>query len=103
MVTTTARDIGAFLEEQARKGEPITYGQVLDHFPDLPELKGAWLSHPLCDMFEQLDARITRLAARSEPLSSMPETYLCQGRGSSTRLADTGKRRSAKASNLMCG
>jgi hypothetical protein len=58
LVTTTAKDIGAFLEEQARKGEPITYGrQVVEHFPDLPPLTDAWLAHPLCDMFGQLDAK----------------------------------------------
>jgi hypothetical protein len=57
MVTTTAKDVGAFLEEQARKGEPITYGQVVEHFPDLPPLTDAWLAHPLCDMFGQLDAK----------------------------------------------
>jgi hypothetical protein len=55
-IVTTAAEIGKFLEEQARKGEPITYGQVLDEFPDLPEMNGAWLSHPLCEMFGQLDA-----------------------------------------------
>jgi len=33
------------------------YAQVIDHFPDLPKLTEAWLSHPLCDNFGQLDAQ----------------------------------------------
>jgi hypothetical protein len=56
-IATTAADVGRFLEDQARKGEPVTYGQVLDQFPDLPEMNGAWLSHPLCEIFGQLDAQ----------------------------------------------
>jgi hypothetical protein len=43
--------------DQARRGEPITYGQVLQQFPDLPEMSGAWLSHPLCEIFGHLDAQ----------------------------------------------
>jgi hypothetical protein len=53
---TTASDVAKFLEEQARLGEPITYTQVIIHFPELPKLTEAWLSHPLCDMFG-LDAQ----------------------------------------------
>ena len=56
IMTTTATQIGKFLESQACKNCPMTYGQVLEKFPDLPPLTGAWLSHPLCEMFGQLDA-----------------------------------------------
>lgn len=54
---TAASDVASFLEEQARHGEPITYSQVIGHFPDLPKVTEAWLSHPLCDIFGQLDAQ----------------------------------------------
>jgi hypothetical protein len=54
---TTVSDVGSYLEKQARQGEPITYAQVIDRFPDLPMLTEAWLSHPLCDIFGQLDAQ----------------------------------------------
>lgn len=56
-MTTKADQIGEFLEAQARKNCPLTYGQLLEAFPDLPPLTGAWLSHPLCDIFGQLDAQ----------------------------------------------
>ena len=56
-MTTTTNQIGEFLERQARKNCPVTYGRVLEEFPDLPPLTGAWLSHPLCDIFGQLDAQ----------------------------------------------
>lgn len=57
-MTTTWQDIGRFLEQQLReKGidAVMTYGELLEVFSDIPEFNGAWLSHPLCDMFEQLD------------------------------------------------
>lgn len=55
MIKTTYREIGKFLEERARIGEPITYSQVIAQFPELPQLTAAWRSHPLCDMFGELD------------------------------------------------
>jgi hypothetical protein len=52
---TTIKDVGLFLEEQAKIGEPITYGQVISRFPDLPPLTEYWRSHPLCSIFGELD------------------------------------------------
>ena len=52
---TTTRDLAEFLEEQARQSEPITYSDVIVNFPDLPPLTEAWLSHPLCSIFGELD------------------------------------------------
>lgn len=56
-MTTTSKQIGEFLEGQARENCPVTYGRVLEEFPDLPPLTAAWLSHPLCELFGQLDAQ----------------------------------------------
>src|SRR5438270_7621089 len=33
----------------------ITYGELVVHFSDLPELTNAWAAHPLCWMFGELD------------------------------------------------
>jgi hypothetical protein len=55
VVTTTIKDVGNYLEEQARLGEPVTYSQVIQRFPDLPPLSAAWKSHPLCSIFGELD------------------------------------------------
>jgi hypothetical protein len=57
IINPTANQVGKFLESQARKNCPVTYAQVLEQFPDLPPLTGAWLSHPLCELFGQLDAQ----------------------------------------------
>ncbi len=51
----TTAEVGRFLEEAAKLGEPITYGDVVAHFPDLPPLTEYWLSHPLCNIFGELD------------------------------------------------
>jgi hypothetical protein len=51
----TSGDVAKFLDEQARLGEPITYTHVIVHFPDLPKLTEAWLSHPLCEIFGMPD------------------------------------------------
>jgi hypothetical protein len=56
-MATNANDIGKFLEMLARRNEPCTYSRLIEEFPDLPPLTGAWLSHPLCDIFGQLDAQ----------------------------------------------
>jgi hypothetical protein len=52
---TTIKDIGQYLEARAKIGTPITYGQVIKQFPDLPALGPYWKSHPLCSMFGELD------------------------------------------------
>jgi hypothetical protein len=52
---TSAKEIGHFLEQKAKIGEPINYQVVIDRFPDLPPLTGNWKSHPLCSMFGDLD------------------------------------------------
>jgi hypothetical protein len=54
-VNTTIKEVGQFLEAQAKIGEPITYSQVIIRFPDLPPLTAAWRSHPLCSIFGELD------------------------------------------------
>lgn len=57
-MATTVRDIGRFLEQQLRaKGRDavMTYSDLLREFTDLPEFTGSWSSHPLCDMFGELD------------------------------------------------
>jgi hypothetical protein len=59
-MVTTSKDIGRYLEQQAKLGEPVTYGQVIRKFPDLPELTGNWKAHPLCWMFGDLDDEDTR-------------------------------------------
>ncbi len=54
-VETTIKDVGRFLEDQAKLGTPITYTDVIRKFPDLPPLTAAWRSHPLCGIFGELD------------------------------------------------
>src|ERR1017187_6942936 len=54
-MATSVKEIGAFLESQAHLGQPITYGAVIKKFPDLPPLTEYWKSHPLCDIFGELD------------------------------------------------
>jgi hypothetical protein len=54
-LNTTIKEIGQFLEEQAKVGRPITYTDVIRKFPDLPPLSAAWRSHPLCSIFGELD------------------------------------------------
>jgi hypothetical protein len=44
-----------FREAQAKIGTPINYGQIIKHFPDLPELGPYWRSHPICSIFGDLD------------------------------------------------
>jgi hypothetical protein len=55
MNTVTTKDIGQFLEQQATLGVPITYGDIIRKFPDLPPLGPHWKSHPLCSIFGELD------------------------------------------------
>lgn len=52
---TIIRDVGLYPEQQAKLGSPITYGDVIRKFPDLPPLSAAWRSHPLCGIFGELD------------------------------------------------
>lgn len=52
---TTEREIGAFLEAKAKIGDPIYYADVIKQFPDLPQLGPYWRSHPLSDIFGNLD------------------------------------------------
>jgi hypothetical protein len=57
-MATTAKDIGRYLEQRLQqKGRDavMTYGELLAVFDDLPEFTGHWPSHPLCDMFGELD------------------------------------------------
>jgi hypothetical protein len=54
-VETTIKEVGQFLEQQAKLGSPITYGDVIRKFPDLPALGPHWKSHPLCSIFGELD------------------------------------------------
>jgi hypothetical protein len=49
------KEIGDYLEAQAKIGSPVTYGDVVRKFPALPPLSGAWRSHPLCQIFGELD------------------------------------------------
>jgi hypothetical protein len=58
MAKTTTQDIGRYLEQQLRakgRNAVMTYGDLLEVFNDLPDFTGAWSSHPLCDMFGELD------------------------------------------------
>ena len=52
---TTIKDVGQYLEAQARLGAPVTYTDVIRKFPDLPPLGAQWKSHPLCSIFGELD------------------------------------------------
>jgi hypothetical protein len=54
-LNTSIKDIGQYLEEQAKIGTPIPYGQIIKRFPDLPPLGPNWRSHPLCSIFGELD------------------------------------------------
>ena len=54
-MNTTMKEVGKYLEQQAKLGAPITYTDVVRSFPDLPPLTGAWRSHPLCTIFGDLD------------------------------------------------
>ena len=71
--------VGEFLERQARTGQLISYAQVVAHFPDLPPLTEAWLGHPLCKIFGELDdedghsARPFRTALVISKEAGMPE------------------------------
>jgi hypothetical protein len=47
--------IGKFLEKRAREGKPINYAEVIRIFPGLPPLNGNWSSHPLAQIFGDLD------------------------------------------------
>lgn len=51
----TSKDVGQFLEQQARARKPVTYGTVVARFPEVGKLTGNWKSHPLCDIFGELD------------------------------------------------
>lgn len=55
VVETTIKEVGQYLEEQAKLGTPITYTDVIRRFADLPMLTGAWCAHPLCGIFGELD------------------------------------------------
>jgi hypothetical protein len=55
VVETSIKEVGQYLEEQAKLGTPITYTDVIRRFPDLPMLTGAWRAHPLCGIFGELD------------------------------------------------
>jgi hypothetical protein len=59
-VKTTMKEVGQYLEEQAKLGTPITYTDVVRRFIDLPPLTGAWRSHPLCTVFGDLDVEDDR-------------------------------------------
>jgi len=52
---TSARDVGLFLEAQAKQRAPIPYSDVIRTFRDLPPLGPHWKSHPLCSFFGELD------------------------------------------------
>lgn len=52
---TTIKEVGQYLEQQAKLGSPITYSDVIRKFPDLPPLGPHWKSHPLCGIFGELD------------------------------------------------
>lgn len=54
MPLPTPQQIGQFLEQQAKKNKSIFYSDLVAHF-SLPPLEGAWLSHPLSEIFEVLD------------------------------------------------
>ena len=57
------RDIGAFLEDRARRlggNAPIFYSDLAAQF-GLPPVTKAWSTHPLCAMFGQLDEDDARL------------------------------------------
>ena len=46
--------IGAFLEQRAREATPIFYNDLARGL-GLPPVTDAWLSHPLCEIFDALD------------------------------------------------
>ena len=49
------KEVGKYLEQQAKLGAPINYIDVVRNFPGLPPLTGVWKSHPLCAIFGDLD------------------------------------------------
>src|SRR5437773_511663 len=53
----TARQVGRFLEERARKAGKeavIFYNDIAAHFA-MPEVDERWQQHPLCKLFDVLD------------------------------------------------
>jgi hypothetical protein len=52
---TTIKQVGQYLEGQAKAAKPVTYSEVIRTFPDLPPLGPHWKSHPLCAIFGDLD------------------------------------------------
>lgn len=54
----TSQMVAAFLEERARNRPfneaPIFYGDLAAHF-ELPPVSEAWQTHPLCEIFDELD------------------------------------------------
>lgn len=58
MTETTARDVARHLESHLRTQgcqSLVYYGDLVGAFEDVPPLDGAWASHPLCQMFDELD------------------------------------------------
>lgn len=54
----TVANIGRFLEGRARecgRDGILYYSDMLTEFPDLPPFTGPWPTHPLCDIFGELD------------------------------------------------
>jgi hypothetical protein len=54
-VETTMKEVGKYLEQQAKRGAPINYVDVVKNFPAIPSLGPHWKSHPLCTIFGDLD------------------------------------------------
>ncbi len=49
-------EVGRFLEQKAKLGNPIAYKDVVDAFPGrLPNFSGSWQGHPLSSIFGELD------------------------------------------------
>lgn len=58
MAVTTATDVARHLERHLREQgcqSLLYYGDLVAEFEDLPPLNGAWSSHPLCQLFDELD------------------------------------------------
>jgi hypothetical protein len=41
-MATTINDVAQYLDQQAALGEQVTYGQVIERFPDIPPLTEYW-------------------------------------------------------------
>ena len=61
--TVGSKQVGSFLEERARRlggNASICYGELAAQL-SLPAVTDAWFTHPLCNIFEQMDVEDAKL------------------------------------------